>query len=293
MKALRFAEFGPPDVMSVVETPAPNAGPGRIRIAVRAAGVSPADWKIRAGASPVPLPRIPGLDAAGVVDQVGEDVRGYAIGDEVFGIAPGGACAEHAVLTHFAHKPPAMSWPDAAGLPSAVEAALRAIEVLRPAAGDVLLIHGATGGIGLAAAQFARARGLLVAGTAAPEHHDRLRALGVAPVAVGPGLADRLHALVPDGIDCVLDTAGVVTDELLALAGAADRLVTVAAPGTTGALHLSEAPRRAWHALPEAAGLFERGDFRLPVERTFPLTQAPEAHRLGESGGDRLALLLD
>lgn len=293
MKALRFAEFGPPDVMSVVETPAPNAGPGRIRIAVRAAGVSPADWKIRGGAAPVPLPRIPGLDAAGVVDQVGEGVRGYRVGDEVFGIAPGGACAEHAVLTHFARKPPAMSWPDAAGLPSAVEAALRAIETLRPVPGDVLLIHGAAGGIGLAAAQLARARGLLVAGVAAPEHHDGLRAVGVAPVAFGPGLADRLHALVPDGIDCVFDTAGTAVDVLIALTGVPDRVVTVAPPGDTGALHLSEAPRRAWHALAEAAGLFERGDFRLPVERTFPLAQASEAHRLGESGGDRLALLLE
>lgn len=293
MKALRFAEFGPPDVMSVVETPAPNAGPGRIRIAVRAAGISPADWKIRAGAAPVPLPRIPGLDAAGIVDQVGEDVRGYRVGDEVFGIAPGGACAEHAVLTRFAHKPPAMSWPDAAGLPSAVEAALRALEALRPAPGDVLLIHGAATGIGLAAAQFARARGLLVAGAAAPEHHDRLRAAGVAPVAFGPGLGDRLHALVPDGIDCVLDLGGTDLAELITLAGAPDRVVTVAPPGPTGVRHLSDSPLRAWHALAEAAGLFERGDFRLPVERTFPLHQAPEAHRLGESGGDRLALVLD
>ncbi|WP_033337464.1 NADP-dependent oxidoreductase [Catenuloplanes japonicus] len=287
MKALRFAEFGP-DVMSVVETPAPDAGPGRIRIAVRAAGVGPADWKTRGGATPVP--HIPGLDAAGIVDQVGEDVRGYQVGDEVFGIAPGGACAEHAVLTHFARKPPAMSWPDAAGLPSAAEAALRAIEILRPAAGDVLLIHGAAGGVGLAAAQLARARGLLVAGVAAPEHHERLRAAGVAPVAFGPGLADRLHALVPDGIDCVFDTAGTGLAELIALTGAGDRVVTVAPPGDSGARHLSDAPERAWHALAEAAGLFERGDFRLPVERTVPLTQA---HRLGESGGDRLALLLD
>ncbi|MDR7274838.1 NADP-dependent oxidoreductase [Catenuloplanes atrovinosus] len=292
MKALRFAEFGPPEVLSVVETPAPHAGPGRVRIAVRAAGVTAADSRIRAGAAPVPLPRIPGLDAAGVIDQVGEDVRGYRAGDEVFGIAPGGACAEHAVLTHFARKPPTMPWAEAAGLPTAAEAALRAIETLRPAPGDVLLINGAAGAAGLAAAQLARARGLLVVGLAAPGAHDLLRRAGAAPVAPGPGLPDRLRALVPDGIDCVFDAAGTVTPDLVALAGAADRVVTSGPAGGTGVLSLaSDAPRRAWHALAEAAGLFERGEFRLPVDRTLPLSEAPEAHRLSESG-HRLALIL-
>lgn len=289
MKALRFAEFGPPEVMSVVETPAPNAGPGRIRIAVRAAGVSPADSRIRAGATPpVPLPRIPGLDAAGVVDQIGEDVRGYRIGDEVFGIAPGGACAEHAVLTHFARKPPAMSWADAAGLPTVVETALRALETLRPAPGDVLLITGAAGAIGRATAQLARARGLLVAGVAAPDAHDLLRAAGITPVTA----PEAARALIPDGIDCVFDTDGTPTPDLIALAGAADRVVTAGPCGDTGALSLTtDAPRRAWHGLAEAAGLFERGAFHLPVDQTLPLVAGPQAHHLSDSG-QRLALLL-
>ena len=291
MKALRFAEFGPPEVMSIVETPAPNAGPGRIRIAVRAAGVSPADSRIRAGAAPVPLPRIPGQDAAGVVDQVGEGVRGYHVGDEVFGIAPGGACAEHAVLTHFAHKPPAMSWADASGLPTVVEAASRVLETLRPAPGDVLLINGAAGGVGLAAAQLARHRGLLVLGVSSPDRHDLLREAGVTPVAPGPGLHDRLRELVPDGIDCVFDAAGPVTPDLIALAGAADRVLTTGPPGDTGVLCPADAARRAWHGLAEAAGLFERGEFRLPVDRTFPLAEACAAHRLGDTG-HRSALII-
>src|SRR5689334_9398817 len=110
MRALRITAFGPADVIEVAEVPEPHAGPGQIRIAVRASGVTPADWKIRAGLMPrLPLPRLLGFDAAGVVDEVGPGVTGIAPGDEVFGATDiallGGANAEHAVLVAWAAKP--------------------------------------------------------------------------------------------------------------------------------------------------------------------------------------------
>src|SRR3954449_7101772 len=108
MKAVSFAEYGGPEVLQVTDAEEPQPGPGQIRIAVRAAGVNPLDWKIRSGAMsafmPVELPAIDGREAAGVVDAVGEGVEGVAAGDEVFGFAVGGAAAEQALLSAWARK---------------------------------------------------------------------------------------------------------------------------------------------------------------------------------------------
>src|SRR3954447_2163237 len=121
MRAVTFTEYGGPEVLRVADAEEPHAGPGQVRIAVRAAGVNPIDWKARSGMlrefAPVEFPVIDGREAAGVVDEVGDGVQGMSEGDEVFGFAVGGAAAEHAVLDDFARKPAALSWEEAAGLP--------------------------------------------------------------------------------------------------------------------------------------------------------------------------------
>lgn len=296
MRSLRFDRFGPPEVMVVADVPAPQAGPGQIRIAVYAAGVNPVDWKIRHhGSVPVTLPHITGLDAAGVVDQVGEGVTGVGIGDEVFGSTVTGAAAEYALLEHFARKPEHMSWAEAAGLPSAVETAARALEPLKIKDGDLLLINGVAGGVGLAAAQLAQARGAVVIGTASPGNHEFLRALRVMPTTYGTGLADRVRDLAPDGVRAALDAAGGgALPDLIALAGSADRVITVADPQAAahGVIFTTGSEGRAWHALAEAAGLFRQGRFTLPVARMFPLEQGAAAHRLSEQGHVRGKLVL-
>src|SRR3954454_24230682 len=204
MKAVQFDVNGGPEVLHVAEVPEPHAGPSRIRIAVRAAGINPIDFKNRSGmfGPSKTLPVTTALDAAGVVDEVGEGVEGVGVGDEVFGQATGGAAAEFAVLTHWAVKPPAMSFEEAAGLPVAVETAQRAFRTIGIKPGDTVLVNGAAGGVGTAAVQLALASGAgTVIGTASETNHDFLRSLGVVPTTYVEGLVERVRELAPDGVD--------------------------------------------------------------------------------------------
>ena len=299
MKALQVARFGPPEVLRVVDVDEPHAGPGQIRVAVRAAGVNPVDWKIRSGAMqqymPVQLPYVPGSDVAGVVDEVGRGVGGVAVGDEVFGFALGGGSAEYAVLEHFAARPAGMSWAEAAALPVAVETAVRTLNMLDVSPGQTLLINGAAGGVGTVAVQFARARGATVIGTASPANHDFLRSLGATPTMYGAGLVQRVRALAPTGVDFALDVAGRgALPELIELTGSAERVLTIADPQAQqyGVPYTGGGGQRSYEALAEAARLFTQGRFSLPVERTFPLADAPEAHRISEEGHVRGKLVL-
>ena len=298
MKALMFEEYGPPDVLHVGDLPEPHAGPGQIRIAVRAAGVNPVDWKIRSGASAgfhrIELPHIPGFDAAGVVDEVGSGVDAVRVGDEVFGSTATGASAEYAVLAAWTRKPPELSWAEAAALPSAVETGLRAVDLVGVAAGETVIVNGAAGGVGLAAAQFALARGAAVVGTASEANHDYLQGLGITPLRYGDGLAGRVRALTPR-VERAVDAAGHgALPDLIALTGDASRVITVAdgAAADLGVRFTTGAERRYWEAFDLAVALSGSGRFTLPVARTFALADAPEAHRHSESGHVRGKLVL-
>ncbi len=186
MKAVRISQFGGPDVLQIVDLPDPHPGPGQVRIAVRAAGVNPSDWKKRQGLMDSELPQTMGYEAAGVVDEIGEGVSGVAVGDRVFGFsAEGAAQAELAVLSWYAPIPPSLDFAGAAALPAAVETATRALDQLGVGSGSTLLINGASGSVGSAAVQLAVVRGARVIGTASPANHDYLRSLGAEPVAYG------------------------------------------------------------------------------------------------------------
>lgn len=278
MRALSYSEFGGPEVLRVVDVPEPDPGPGQIRIAVRAAAVNPFDWKQRSGMMGGELPIIPGFDAAGEVEGTGE---------RVFGQAVGGACAEHAVLAHWATMPADLSFEEAAGFVTASEAAVRSLDLVGVADGTTVVIVGASGGVGSAAVQFARERGARVIGTASEANHDYLRKLGAEPVA-----HDGLATLETQ-VDAGFDTAGRgAVRELIALTGDPARVVTIAdfAAGESGA-HVSS-QTSAWQALGEAAGLFAAGRFSLPVAQVFALEDAAEAHRISEAGHVRGKLIL-
>ncbi|MFI8266636.1 NADP-dependent oxidoreductase [Streptomyces sp. NPDC085665] len=297
MKKISFAEFGGPEVLQLVEAEEPQAGPGRIRIAVRAAGVNPVDWRIREGqvlgAHPVELPAGVGLDAAGVVDQVGEGVEGVEVGDRVFGEGFD-TYAELAVLSAWARMPEGLAFEEAAGYPSVVETALRIIREVGVRPGQSLLVSGASGGVGSAVLQIARARGIRVIGTAGAANQDYLRGMGALATTYHEGWVERVRRL--GRVDAALDLAGSgVVRELVELTGDPRKVVSIAdldAPQL--GVRFSGVAGSVPDALAEAVDLISRGRLRIPVEKSYSLTEAAAAHadsRAGHTRGRRVLVI--
>lgn len=305
MRAIVHHEFGGPEVLGLATVDTPEPGPGQVRVRVVAAGVNPADHKIRSGllreVFPTTFPAVPGMEFAGIVDALGAGGAGHAgvaVGDEVFGWSATGAYAEYALAEVFAPKPAELSFEAAAALPVAGETARRVLELLAVKEGETLLLHGAAGGVGQAAVQLAIRLGATVVGTASPANHDFLRALGAVPVAYGDGLADRVRAVAPQGVDAVFDAAGhdTLPASIELRGGTADRVVTIAAPDA--AEHgvpfspggTPQAVARAWFA--EHAALAVQGRLTVPVVETFALADAAKAHELSEAGHVRGKLVI-
>jgi NADPH:quinone reductase-like Zn-dependent oxidoreductase len=296
--AVQFDRFGPPDVLTLGTHPVPHPGPNEVRIAVKAAGVTPVDLALRAGLTPasqrITLPHIPGVDAAGVIDEIGANVTGFAISDEVFGAVDvarlGGASAEFAVLRFWARKPPSMPWAQAGAAGTSIETATRALDALAVHAESTLLIDGAAGGVGSVAVQLAIARGARVVGTARAENHAFIAELGAIPVTYGPGLPERVRALGVGRVDLALHIAGAdALPELVAITGTAASVLTIAdfsGPEQGVRLSLGELGGQpdGRHGLPQAAALYEEGRFRVPIQHEFPMAQAAEAHAAAAQG---------
>jgi NADPH:quinone reductase-like Zn-dependent oxidoreductase len=300
MKAAQFSQYGGPEVLQIVDLPDPHPGPGQVRIAVRAVGISATDPKLRDGTLNfgAQLPQTTGGDVAGVVDEIGEGVTDVAVGDRVFGVADHhGGAAELALLTYRARIPRSLGFVDAAALPVALETATRSLDQLGVAGGFTLFINGASGGIGSTAVQLAVARGARVIGAAGTANQDFLAGLGAEPVIYGDGMVERVRALAPDGVDVALDVAGNgVLPQLIDLAGGAGNVVTLAdfAGAKEHGVHFSNGftDGNAFHSLADIGDLIEAGRFWLPVERTLPLADIAEAHRLSERGHVRGRLVL-
>lgn len=300
MKAAQFSRYGGPEVLEIVDLPDPHPGPGQVRIVVHAAGISATDVKLRAGTLTfgAELPQTTGRDVAGVVDEVGAGVTDVAVGDRVYGISDDGAAvAELALLTFRAVIPPSLGFVDAAALPVALETATRAIGQLGVGNGSTLFVNGASGGIGSTAVQLAAARGARVIGAAGAANQSYLGLLGAEPVTYGEGLAERVRALAPGGVDAALDVAGNgVLPELIDLAGGARNVVTLADfDGVREhGVHFSNGfvDGHAFHSLAEVGELIASGRFWLPVERTFPLAEIAGAHHVSEHGHVRGRLVL-
>lgn len=301
-KAYVFTRYGGPEAEALVGQDRPSPGPGQVLVAVRAAGVNPVDWKQRTGyrrvgAAPRELPAVFGSEVAGVVEETGPDVTGFAVGDEVFGSPVAGGYAEYALLPTAvtAHKPAALSFTDAATLPVAAATAYDGIHQLGLPSGATLLVTGAGGGVGVAATQIAHAFGLRVVGIASDAKKDFVESLGAVHVPAGPDLAERARAAAPDGVDAVFDLVGgevleavatLVTDRTKVITGA-DR-ETVARLGGAGVERARTAA-----VLDEVARLVVDGRLRPFVTRTFPLDRAAEALRAVEEGHTRGKIVIE
>lgn len=300
MRAVAFSVFGGPEVLEAVTVPTPRAGPGEVRVGVRAAGVQPIDCAVRAGRRapgfPIERPHITGGEFAGVVDQVGDGVQGVSVGTEVLGFRTQRCYAEYVVVPagHLVRKPPAMPWAVAGGLSGAGQAAHTALEDLGVRSSDTFLVNGAAGGVGTVAVQLARAAGATVLGTAREENHAYLRRLGAIPVVYGDGLVDRVRQVAPGGVDVALDAAS--EDGLraaVALVADKDRVGTVASVDAwerLGARWI--AGRRSAERLGALVDLWSAGALRIHVRATWPLEEAAAAHHDVGSGHGRGKVVL-
>lgn len=286
-------------MLEVREVPDLDAGPGQVRVRVRAAGVQPFDLAVRQGWRPPyltePLPDIPGNEVAGVVDQVGDGVD-WEPGDEVLGFTVLGGYAEQVVLPadQVVRKPASMSWEVAGGFTAGAQTAELAWEEVQPGPGDVVLVHGAAGNVGGFAVQLARLRGARVIGTARPEHHDYLRSLGAEPVDYREDLVARVRALAPEGVDVVLDGAGRgALEATVALAKDLHRTRTIyehEAGPRVGVATLSGT--RSAERLARLVSLYDDGRIGVLVRASYPLEKAADAHRELETGHGRGKIVL-
>jgi len=291
--AVRYNEFGPASVLTVVEVQTPNAKPGKVRVAVRAAGLNPADYKGREGQFHGPSFSFPagiGREMAGVVDQLGEGAEGFAPGAEVFGTMVSGSIAEYAVTNpaNLALKPAALDWATAGGLALAGTTAWDSLASQNVGADDTVLVSAAAGGVGVILSQLALRAGATVIGTASEGNHEFLRGLGVIPVGYGPGLVDRIRAAAPSAVTVVFDHHGAETIEAgLALGVAPDRINTIAAdPADFGVVRVGRGPaNRA--TLESLAALVVAGELVIPIEATYPLSEVVAAFTRLEHGHAR------
>ncbi|WP_075731581.1 NADP-dependent oxidoreductase [Streptomyces acidiscabies] len=299
-KAYVFTRHGGPETQALIDLDRPAPGPGELLIAVRAAGVNPVDWKLRAGlrrpgdTGERVFPSVLGSEASGVVTALGEGVTGFAVGDEVFGTALTGGYAEETILTVAiaAHKPAALSFADAATLPVAAATAYDGVHQLALPAGATLLITGAGGGVGVAAVQIARALGLKVVGVASAAKKEFLESLGALHVPSGPDWASR----VPGPVDAVYDlVGGEVLEQAAGLVSGPGRLITAgASEEAVAALGGARVTRARNAAVLEAvADLAVRGALDPYVTARFSLDDAGEALRSVEDGHARGKVVIE
>jgi NADPH:quinone reductase-like Zn-dependent oxidoreductase len=301
-------KYGGPDGLAVLEQPTRDPGSGEVRVAVRAIGVNPFDLKSYSGAFGTDLAKLPihlGGEAAGIITASGSNAVGPAgpiqVGDEVIVFRTSGAYASELIApaSSIVPKPAALDWAPAGGLMTTGATAFHLLTVTDTKAGETVLIHGGSGGVGLMAVQLATARGARVIATASASRHELLRTLGAEPVAYGPGLTDRVRALAPDGVDVALDTAGTdeAVDTSIELVADRNRIATIVAfgrgfelglkvlgggPGADPGTEVRDAARLV------LVRLVDEGALRVFVGDTFALTDAAAAHEklaTGRAGG--------
>ena len=297
-RAVRFERYGGVEVLEVVELDPPEPGDGQLLVRVRAAGLNPFDSKLRNGTYdgqiPLSFPAAEGNDFSGIVEQVGPDTVGFEIGDRVYGTTPKrGSHAELALAApgKTIARPPGLSWEIAGSLWTVATTAQAAVAAVAAGAGDVVVVAGASGGVGALASQLAVARGATVIGVTSEPSHDWLRSLGITPIAYGDGLAERLRQAAADAggsLDALIDTVGRGYVALAVELGIApERIDTIAdfqAASEYGVKTDGASAADSAEVVEEIARQIVSGDIDFPIAATFPLDEVREAYTLLESG---------
>jgi NADPH:quinone reductase-like Zn-dependent oxidoreductase len=294
-RAVRFDRYGDVDVLEVAEVPAPVPGAGELLVRVKAAGINPGESKIREGLLherwPASFPSGQGSDLAGIVEAVGDGVSAFAPGDAVLGWTDNRASQAELVLVEEGNatpKPDAVPWEVAGALFVAGATARGAVDSVKLSAGETLVVSGAAGGVGSIAVQLAVRLGVTVIGLASAPNHHWLTRHGAVPVAYGEGVADRLRAAAPEGVDAFIDTVGGGYIDLALSLGVApqriDTIIDFAGAQEHGTLVVGNAASARAEVLAELAELIAAGELEIPIARVYPLEQVRDAYRELEQG---------
>jgi len=303
MRAIRFHDYGEPDVLTLDQVERPTPKDGEVLVKVHAAGVNPLDWKIRAGYlkqfMPIQLPFIPGNDVAGTVEALGSGVTGFAPGQAVYGNVMGGGYAEYVAVPadKLVSKPERLSFEEAAAVPvGALTARYALVDLADVQAGQTVLIHGGAGGVGLFAVQMARAMGAHVIATASAGNLDFVRSLGAETVI--DYRATQFETVVRD-VDMVLDTIGGEVEarswQVLKKGGILVSIVgqpSEEQAATHGVRAAAVRTAFTGEQLRAINALIEDGKVKPEVGPMFPLAEAAKAQTLSQEGHGRGRIVL-
>jgi NADPH:quinone reductase-like Zn-dependent oxidoreductase len=295
-RAVQIDRYGDVEVLELREVAIPAPGPGQVIVRVRAAGINIGEAKMRAGLVraifPLTFPSGQGSDLAGVVEEIGVGVTNVTVGDEVIGYTDNRAShAEHVLVeaSNLTPKPPQVPWEVAGALFVAGATGFATVKAVAPAAGEIVVIAGAGGGVGVFAVQLAVRTGARVIALASERHHDWLRERGAVPIAYGDGVSDRIITaaegapvaafidLVGDGYVELALELGIPTDRI-------DTVVDFPAIQEHGVKGEGGASAASAAMLAELAALIAAGDLIVPIQRTYPLEQVREAFTELEAG---------
>ena len=302
-QAVRFDEYGGIDVLRVTEVDRPVPGPGQVLVRVKAAGINPGEAKIRQGMLaqrwPTTFPSGEGSDLAGVVEELGPGVTGFAVGDEVIGFTDNRASHAELALVEAANlipRPAGVSWEAAGSLYVAGATAWAMVHAVAAGPGDTVVVSGAAGGVGSIAVQLAKIAGATVIGLASEANHPWLSSHGVIGVSYGEGVAGRIRAASGGRVDAFLDTVGGGYVQLaLELGVRPERIDTIAdfeARAKYGVKADGSAAGATAEVLAVLAGLIDSGRLEIPIASVYPLARVRDAYRELEQGHTRGKIVL-
>jgi NADPH:quinone reductase-like Zn-dependent oxidoreductase len=303
-RAVRFDHYGGLDVLKVVEVERPVPAAGQVLVRVKAAGINPGEVSIREGLLherfPATFPSGEGSDLAGIVEEIGDGVRDFAVGDEVIGFTDWRVSHAELALApvdHLVPRPPGVSWQAAGALPIAGMTAYAAVRAVALGEGDTVVVSGAAGGVGSLAVQLARHAGARAIGLAGEHNHQWLREHGVTPVSYGDGVAGRIRMLAEGGVDAFVDTFGQGYVQLAVELGVhperIDTIIDYQAAQEHGAKTDASAAGSSAEVLGELVRLIDEGELEVPIANVYPLERVRDAYRELEHRHTRGKIVLE